>query len=255
MDFDAVLQKYEQLQQYIAEANPAEEQITPPMFVMPDVVGDQAASLALVEQYRGWIKAETEFQVSRPVVPLQRGDLSLSAAYAKVVEILGSDRFIVGIPSNAAAITPEEFIAFLRESKPKAVHILGALADSRLSPRLQQIVEAGLDADIEVSADANILRSKILTKDAPADGRAARIEKVLSQAAIQADLAQAQRAQEREADAVDATGTTTEDLDAAVEVQLGWPLRSPMLASRWKKMVDSERSCSVESTSAQWRES
>ncbi|QBY56033.1 LPD1 domain-containing protein [Cupriavidus oxalaticus] len=217
MDFDAVLKKYEQLQRYIAEANPSEEKITPPMLVMPDVVGDQAASLDLVKQYRDWIKVETEFQVSRPVVPLQRGDLSLSEAYARVVEILGSDRFIVGIPSNAAAITPDEFVAFLRESKPKAVHILGALADSRLAPRLQQIVEAGVDADIEVSADANILRSKILTKDAPADGRAARIEKVLSQAAIQADLAQAQRAKEREADVRDAAGTTTEDLDAAVE--------------------------------------
>ncbi|WP_316157994.1 LPD1 domain-containing protein [Cupriavidus sp. BIC8F] len=217
MDFDAVLNKYELLQQYIAEANPAEEKITPPMFVMPDVVGDQAASLDLVAQYRKWIKVETEFQVSRPVVPLQRGELSLSEAYTKVVEILGSDRFIVGIPSNAAAITPDEFIAFLRESKLKAVHILGALADSRLAPRLQQIVEAGVDADIEVSADANVLRSKILTKDAPVGARAARIEEALSQAAIQADQVQAQRAKDREAAANEATGVTVEDLDAAVE--------------------------------------
>ncbi|AMR78563.1 LPD1 domain-containing protein [Cupriavidus nantongensis] len=221
MNFDAVLRKYGQLQQYIAEANPAEERVTPPMLVMPDVVGDQAASIDLVRQYRDWIKVETEFRVSRPVVPLQRGDLSLSEAYAKVVEVLGSDRFVVGIPSNAAAITPEEFITFLRESKPKAVHILGALADSRLAPRLQQIVDAGLDADIEVSADANILRSKILTKDAPAEGRAERIERVLSQAAIQADIEQVRRAKEREAEALHSAATTVDDFDAALVAAKG----------------------------------
>lgn len=187
MDFDAVLAKYEQLQQYIAEANVAEETLNAPMLVMPDVVGDQAASLELVAKYRDWIKVEAEFQVSRPVVPLQSGDISLIEAYAKVVKILGTDRFVVGIPSNAAAIAPNEFIAFLRECKPRAVHILGALADSRLTPRLQQIVQAGVDADIEVSADANILRSKILTRNAPSGSRAERIEQVLSQAAIAAD--------------------------------------------------------------------
>nr|WP_280971304.1 LPD1 domain-containing protein [Cupriavidus gilardii]WDE72566.1 hypothetical protein [Cupriavidus gilardii] len=215
MNFDAVLSRYEQLQQYIADANAVEERVTPPMLVMPDVVGDQAASLELVRHYRDWIQVETEFRVSRPVVPLQRGDLSLSEAYAQVVKVLGTDRFIVGIPSNAAAITPEEFIAFLNECKPKAVHILGALADSRLAPRLQQIVEAGLDGDIEVSADANILRSKILTKHAPAERRAERIEEVLSQAAIQADAEQARRAKER-AEALDSTATTVDDLDAAL---------------------------------------
>lgn len=187
MDFDAVLAKYGLLQQYIAEANPAEEQITAPMLVMPDVVGDQAASLELVEKYRDWIRTETQFQVSRPVIPLQRGDLRLSESYERVVSILGSDQFIVGIPSNAAAISPEEFVEFLRESKPKAIHILGALADRRLNPRLEQIIEAGVDADVEISADANILRSKILTPDLQVGERAARIEKVLSQASIEAD--------------------------------------------------------------------
>ena len=187
MDFDAILAKYDKLQQYIQDANTAEEHLVPTLLVMPDVVGDQAASLGLVSKYRDWIKAEARFSVSRPVVPLQRGDMSLSEVYESVVQTLGTDNFVVGIPSNAAAISPEEFTEFLRTSRPKAIHILGALADSRLNPRLQQIVEAGLDGDIEVSADANVLRSKIVEKGLTAHERASRIENVLSGPALAAD--------------------------------------------------------------------
>ncbi len=244
MDFDAVLAKYGQLQQYIAEANVAEESIAAPMLVMPDVVGDQAASLELVAKYRDWIKAETQFQVSRPIIPLQRGDLTLSEAYARVVEILGNDQFIVGIPSNAAAISPDEFVSFLRQSKPKAIHILGALADRRLNPRLQQIVEAGVDADIEVSADANILRSKILTPDLQPGERATRIEKVLSGASIEADFDATRDAALRRARGAKNPERTRERIEDAGE-KIGGArkdfYRSALRASDLAEMNDREK--------------
>lgn len=57
--------------------------------------------------------------------------------------MLGTDAFVVGIPSNAIGIASTEFVTFLQQARPEAVHILGAFADSRLRPRLSQIVEAG----------------------------------------------------------------------------------------------------------------
>lgn len=179
LDFDKILARYDEILQAIQAENAAEETDYPrPLLVMPDVVGDQAGSLALVEKYKAWIGTEAQFNVARPIVPLQRGELSLLDAYRKVVETLGTDQFIVGVPSNEMAVTPEDFEAFLREARPQRLHILGAAADG-LTPRLESIAKAGRD-DVTITADASPVRSRILRAVAQGTPRAEAVENAVA---------------------------------------------------------------------------
>ncbi len=166
LDFDALLDKYNSILDAISAANPAEMKpgadYPVPLMVMPDIVGDQAGSIELVRQYKRWISTEASGNLMRPIVPIQVGELTMAEAYAQVVEILGTDNFIVGVPSNERAVSNDEFTAFLRDAKPKAVHILGAASDRTLQPRLRSIVQAGMAETLEVTADASPIRSAIL---------------------------------------------------------------------------------------------
>jgi phospholipid N-methyltransferase len=162
LDFDKVLAKYDQLTANIGELNEAEEDLPKPLLVMPDVVGDQAATLALLDRYGKWIATEATFDLSRPIVPLQKGEKSLADMHKTVVEKLGTDRFIVGIPSNEKAVSAAELLDFLKDAKPRRLHFLGAASEKTLEPKLQSVLDSGIADQLEhLSADANLLRSKL----------------------------------------------------------------------------------------------
>ncbi len=159
VDFPAVLKSYEELLEAIEKANPAEEQGRRPYFVAPDVVGDQAASLSLIDQNRVEIRA----LAPRVIIPLQTGKKTLAESYAEVRDILEVD-FIAGIPSNEKAVTPAQFKAFLKAANPSGIHFLGAVSDERLENRLEAMAahQAATGWKPEhVSADGNILRSAL----------------------------------------------------------------------------------------------
>jgi site-specific DNA-cytosine methylase len=160
MDYDGVLSRYNKLLKAINDADDSGHTADRVFFVMPDVVGDQAASLELVGTYADVIKANG----LRNIIPLQGGELSLKDAYETMMGNLGLDPKrdvspVLGIPSKAAAVSNEEFLELMNAHGDRigGVHILGALADKTLQPRLDQLKEAGYD--INVSADANRLRS------------------------------------------------------------------------------------------------
>jgi hypothetical protein len=165
LDFHQVLDRYDQFTDLIGEKNEAEESLPKPILVMPDVMGDQAGSLAELKKHAKWINVECSFDVARPLVPMPKGDMSLTAYYDAAVAAIGTDRFIVGIPAVSGAWTPEQVTAFLKERKPRAVHFLGALHDSRLTKWLQATVAAGVSDEIEVTADACPLKSAIVPRD------------------------------------------------------------------------------------------
>jgi len=161
LDFDKILEKYDAITQAISDANEAEEQDYPrPIFVMPDVVGDQKASLDLIKKHRNWIQVEINGQLSQPLIPLQKGALTLSQAYDQIVDDLGTNNFIVGIPSNEEAVSKDDLAKFLLESKPQEIHFLGAAADSKLAPIIKIVAENS--PDTKVTADASKIRSSIL---------------------------------------------------------------------------------------------
>lgn len=173
-DFGSVFEGYDRLSEAIADYNVAEEPIRPVLQVMPDVVGDQDASLALICKHRHAVETSIAFRgLSRAIIPLHRGRLPLCEVYRHLVDLLGSDDWIAGIPSNAAAVGADEFTQFLREARPRAVHILGALADSRLRPRMAQVLASGQSDSIEISADANPLRSVVIERGQGRAGRRA----------------------------------------------------------------------------------
>lgn len=186
LDFQQVLDRYDQLTELIGEKNAAEESLPKPILVMPDVMGDQAGSLAELQKHAKWINVECSFDVARPLVPMPKGDMSLTAYYDAAVAAIGTDRFIVGIPAVSGAWTPEQVTAFLKERKPRAVHFLGALHDSRLNKWLQATVAAGVDDKIEVTADACPLKSMIVPRDGSTQTGEQRAEKIVDKLSVRA---------------------------------------------------------------------
>ena len=161
LDFNKILAKYDQITEAIHNLNEDEKTDYPrPIIVMPDIVGDQAGSLALIDKHKDWIIPEIKGNITQPMIPIQNGALTLSQAYDHVVKTLGTDDFIVGVPSNAEAITRDQLADFLRESKPKKIHFLGAASDYKLNPLLN--IVANESPNTQVTADASKVRSAIL---------------------------------------------------------------------------------------------
>lgn len=171
LDFDQILAKYDSIISAINQANESEETDYPrPMLVMPDVIGNQAESLVLIEKYKNWIALEVSNDTSIPIIPIPLGELSLSQAYNRILEILGSNtlgikidprRFVVGVPSNAEAISRDDLAKFLSESKPPHIHFLGAAADQNINPLIDVVAENS--PTTQVTADASKIRSAILS--------------------------------------------------------------------------------------------
>jgi hypothetical protein len=179
MDFDQVLERYDRLLERIGTYNEAEEDHPKPMLVMPDVVGNQEASLLLLKKYAHEIKTEADFNVSQPVVPIPKGELSLADAYKKIVRYLGTDKFIVGIPSVEKVVSDSELRDFLMEVQPQRIHFLGAVKKN-IEQKLRILAEVGLDPE-HLSADANILRSALYGRAGEGMTRAEGICKVLGE--------------------------------------------------------------------------
>ena len=162
LNFDEILKKYDEIQQAIEDLNEVQDYSYPrPMFVMPDIIGEQSASIDLVNKYKDYIKGDADFDLSIPIVPLQKGKLSLAEAYRKIVDIIGTNNFVVGLPSNESAISHDELRAFLKDIQPANVHFLGAAAPKKLTPLLHIVAQTS--PNTKVTADASQIRSKILS--------------------------------------------------------------------------------------------
>jgi N12 class adenine-specific DNA methylase len=166
LDHDALMQRYEDLSHAISKASGGMANGRA-FFVMPDIVGDQAGSLDLVARYAETING---YGV-QAIIPLQGGELSLTEAYEQMMRNLGMDPAadispIIGIPSQAEAVSNDELTDLMRKygDNIHAVHILGAVSESRLQPRLDALIAAGYDGN--VSADANRLRA-LITQNRP----------------------------------------------------------------------------------------
>jgi hypothetical protein len=166
LDPDALFDRYEEIERELSKAS-AGMAMGRMFLVMPDVVTDQTASLALVEKYAEQING---FGL-QAIVPLQGGPLSLTAAYEQMMRHLGLDPAgdiapIIGIPSAVEGVSDAELTDLLRQygDNIHGVHILGAASDERLQPRLDAILASGYDGN--VSADANRLRA-LITENRP----------------------------------------------------------------------------------------
>ena len=120
VDFDVVLSRYEDVLSQCTSSCGL-------IVVAPDIVGQQAASYALLEAYKDRITS-LHVRGASIMVPLQKGEESLETHYYRCKALLGFD-FICGLPSNAKAVSREEVLSFL-DIRPSTVHFLGTAESS-----------------------------------------------------------------------------------------------------------------------------
>lgn len=152
--------------------------------VMPDVIGDQQGTLDLqskhIDRIKGYIDTGVEVIIpmhkTNPNTKKSKGrgeDSSLESVYDGLTAELDPQRegkFRVGVPSNAEAINPKEFTDFIRNRKPKKIHLLGtgydlALgADSKIGATRLHSPETDITIDT-----STVARKAFLRKATPKD--------------------------------------------------------------------------------------
>jgi hypothetical protein len=148
-DFNRVLRTYETL------AEDADFDLSHLYVVSPDKVGDQLVTLERIAQYKDRINALIKAGC-KLIVPIQRGSMPAAEMLDRVVQTLGTNEFVAGIPSNQEAMSIEECSTLNHHS----YHILGRV---QMNPdqvsRLRALRMNNPQA--EITADANWLRSRI----------------------------------------------------------------------------------------------
>lgn len=124
LDFEAeVFPIYEQ----IIEATSNPDHL---LLVAPDIVGNQAGSLALqashVERLQRWCLCKAHV-----IFPIQEGHANPVEAYTSIRKLLEGLPFVVGIPSNAMCWSINDVVRFAAEVHPYRMHLLGLSASVR----------------------------------------------------------------------------------------------------------------------------
>lgn len=127
--------------------------------VAPDKVGFQGETLRRLTRYAPRVR-ELAAKGATILVPLQKGDLDLSAFHDAVTEALGFSGWVPAIPMKKAATTPKELESYLSEKRPARVHLLGVGPRSRIAP---EVAAAALDASpsTRVQMDSVLLRAVV----------------------------------------------------------------------------------------------
>lgn len=150
VDFPLVLARYQELAQRTRRPQNL-------ALVFPDVVGDQAATLALLAEHQVALRQLLSRGVDA-LVPFHRGPLKQFCAFDRVAELLGTRDFRPAIPANRAALPARDLTELLRHARPQRIHFLGIAARrARLLELVAQVRRQCPRCDI--SSDANRLRS------------------------------------------------------------------------------------------------
>lgn len=159
--FGPVLAKYRELSRQVCEAAENYHDRALLMLVAPDVVGDQVATLELIEEHREAIMELIEAG-HEVIVPFQRGPVHQFNALLRVKAALEDLPFVVGIPSAEAAMNNADLLELLgQDYQPDRLHILGAISSRRMEERMQVIRDVYVDGVPGVTADANVMRSQL----------------------------------------------------------------------------------------------
>ncbi len=116
IDFDVVFSRYREI---LSDCDCPKNLL----LVAPDAVGDQEQSYRLLLRYFDAVKSMID-SGAQLMIPMQKGTLSISEHYQRCVDLFG-ESFVVGLPSNAEALSREEVFSFLQTSTPSHVHFLG----------------------------------------------------------------------------------------------------------------------------------
>lgn len=126
------------------------------VLIAPDAIDDQEKTIKRIKTHRTRIHYLRK-NGAKIIASIKRGNLSLANSYRETASILGDD-FIVGIPSNKAAISHQEISEFICAVQPEKIHFLGMtpLNDSwPLKSSMLSLISPGT----EISMDGAFIRT------------------------------------------------------------------------------------------------
>ncbi len=109
--------------------------------VMPDVIGSQYQTRSLQERFKHKILQWLELGVEA-IFPMQMPDQDQISEYHRISELTCGHAFTVGIPSNEAAWSPAQTVAFAAAVRPHRLHLLGLAKESLLVQIARDIHQA-----------------------------------------------------------------------------------------------------------------
>jgi hypothetical protein len=124
--------------------------------VAPDRVADQHTTLARLSCYRNEM-AEIAALGAEVLIPVQNGDLSPVEFYRKAVETAQLD-LVPAMPMKKAASSFEDVLAFVKEVRPRRLHLLGMGYERESAKKLVAALQT-FAPELEISMDSNRLRA------------------------------------------------------------------------------------------------
>ena len=229
-----LLKRYDAIDKALMEVaeREGEEPFPQPLYVAPDIVGDQRGSIDLVQSHGNWIKNQLN-RGREIIIPIQKGEQSLAEAYEEIAQILGRRDFVVGVPSNAKAVSDAEFAEFVAAAKPPKLHFLGTTDPAKIEPRIQAIAAAGYEPD-HVSSDANMLRALLYGRSDLEETRDEAIRRVIKERSPEFDELAGAPAEE------DFASVFEEELDAAFEEKPKPQKKISLQGNWWEPLMGGE---------------
>jgi hypothetical protein len=151
-DFERVLGVYREIAEHVRDMGMTPSNL---YVVAPDKVGDQWASIERLCKYEKQVRELIDMGV-QVIIPIQSGPIEPAELVTSIALIVETRSFIVGVPSNAAAMSIEECARLDHHS----YHILG-----RVQRNAQQDARVAAlrlnNPSALITADANWLRSRL----------------------------------------------------------------------------------------------
>ena len=144
--------------------------------VMPDVIGDQQASLDLQRKHSAKIQQYIDdgFDV---IIPIQKGKKTLTEAHDEVAAEFGEGNFRVGVPSNKKAVTNKELSDFMKTSKPSKIHMLGIGSSTKAGKsKIDMVQNIAPEADITLDSSTAARAAALAGKESKSKSERTRAE-------------------------------------------------------------------------------
>lgn len=139
------------------------------VLVAPDRVGDQGVTLRRMKRYASQVR-EIAAAGAKVLVPVQSGSLPRAAFFAAACEALGLGG-IPALPMNKDATPTRDLLAFLEETRPRALHLLGIGPRAARFPGLRALL-LHQHRGLHLSCDSVALRAAIGRGAGPGQERA-----------------------------------------------------------------------------------
>ncbi|MBE1299784.1 MAG: hypothetical protein GJ680_07745 [Alteromonadaceae bacterium] len=129
--------------------------------VLPDKIGDQQGSLALLRQYKDRI-ATLQGTGAELILPLQKGMQSLETHYHQCLDVLPAGKIGVALPSNAEALSEHDILRFCKQILPNRIHFLGS-KPTQVLYKVQHICNTAIVTCDATRHRAHIGQGRLLT--------------------------------------------------------------------------------------------